>query len=186
MDWQVLALAAAVGFLLLVVLGALREVMVLRGEVAGLSQLITDPPPPSFVHADNGSDTRAPDALIRALQEANPLPMPSRQIVAFVAPGCGPCEDIARDVSALLNNGGGYRSEELLFIVGAPRMSEAQDFAAHLPGRTILDRGAVLRRACEVRGTPTLFLVSAPDFHVTDYTVEGDAQWIATRLTHQM
>ena len=183
MEWASIALAAAVVFLFLVILGALREVMLLRGEVAGLSQLITHPPTPSFLSSGNGG-AKAPDALIQAIREAVPAPIPPRELVAFVSPGCGPCDALARDISALIDRDPTARQlgDAILFVVGAPTLKEAEAFAVRLPGRTHIDRNIALRRACEVRGTPTLFLVSTTDFHVTDYTVEGDMRWITTRL----
>jgi hypothetical protein len=59
---EVLVAALVVGaltvFLLLAVLGAMREVTLLRGETGALAQLIKSPPPPTFVQGG-----QVPDAL---------------------------------------------------------------------------------------------------------------------------
>jgi hypothetical protein len=55
-------LAALTLFLALAVLGSMRETVLLRGEVEALSQLIKNPPPPSFI----GSTT--PNTLRKVLE----------------------------------------------------------------------------------------------------------------------
>jgi hypothetical protein len=54
-------LGIVVLLLFLVILGVMREVVILRGEVTALTQLITIPPAPSFL------GKRVPNALARKL-----------------------------------------------------------------------------------------------------------------------
>lgn len=56
-------LTVAILLLFLVILAVMREVVILRGEVTALSQLIVDPPVPSYL------GQKLPRALARRLEE---------------------------------------------------------------------------------------------------------------------
>lgn len=177
MEVIVVALAVLTGFLLLAILGAMREVTLLRGEVEAFAQLIKSPPAPSFVR------TQAPDALKRVLRARVPAAgVDGAQLVAFVSPYCQSCERLAKEVEAAAH-AGSVADDRLLFVVWARTEAEAIEMSAKLPGRTVLDVDGSLATACEIRATPTLFLVSDRDFTVVDYTLEGDAQWVLNHLT---
>ena len=93
--------ALAVASLFVLILGVMREVVIMRGEVTALSQLITDPPPPSFL------GQRLPDALSRRLAppEANTSGTPGTWVVAFLSPGCASCKSVLDDVAAAVEDG---------------------------------------------------------------------------------
>jgi hypothetical protein len=163
-------------FLALAVLGSMRETVLLRGEVDALSQLITSPPPPSFVGGP------APDDLRRLLESIEPMSThPGSSLVAFVSPGCKPCDDILTGLSRAAEEGQ-IRSDDLLFVVWAEETNAVRRFASQLPGHTVIDDSGDLARKCEIRATPTLLLVSR-DFTVVDYNPEGGVEWILSRLS---
>jgi hypothetical protein len=172
----VAVLAGLTLFLGLAVLGSMRETVFLRGEVAALSYLMKNPPPPSYL---GGS---VPD-VIRGMLESEPVSSATaRWLVAFLAPGCGPCEDIVTGLSDAVQQGD-VRPADLFFVVWAERTRQTERFASRLPGRAVIDDTGVLARKCEVRATPMLFIVSRDDFAVTDYSPEGGVEWILKRLT---
>src|SRR5215217_4382120 len=61
--WAVLSLGVLTAFLLLAVLGAMREVVLVRGELEAFGQLVKRPPPPSYVEA------ALPASLVGVLEE---------------------------------------------------------------------------------------------------------------------
>ena len=63
MWWVVLGLGVLTVLLLLAVLGAMREVVLVRGELEAFGQLVKRPPPPSFV------DAVLPAPLVDVLEE---------------------------------------------------------------------------------------------------------------------
>jgi hypothetical protein len=106
-------LGALTLFLALAVLGSMRETVILRVEVEALSQLITSPPPPSFI------DGPAPGDLRRLLESIEPMwTDPGSSLVAFVTPGCRPCDDVATELSRAAAEGQ-IREDDLLFVVWA-------------------------------------------------------------------
>jgi hypothetical protein len=169
-------LGALTLFLALAVLGSMRETVILRVEVEALSQLITSPPPPSFIGGP------APGDLRRLLESIEPMwTDPGSSLVAFVTPGCRPCDDVATELSRAAAEGQ-IREDDLLFVVWASETNEVRRFAARLPGRTIIDSDGDLARTCEVRATPTFLIVSRNDFTVLDFNAEGGVEWILERL----
>jgi len=176
---EIAVLAVAVGFLLLVALGTLREVVFLRAGVNRCDQLIArSRKPPSFV------SEKVPDVLVEALASRRTpngtgrTTRPARELVAFVAPGCRPCETLVQRAS-LMSTG----FEQLVFVVVAAHSANGDTaFAAKLPGRVIVDETGRLATACEIQATPTLFLIDKDDHHLVDYTYAGDVEWIANHL----
>lgn len=67
-------------------------------------------------------------------------------------------------------------------VVWASRTKKALRFASQLPGHTLIDENGDLARRCEIRATPTIFIVSRSDFTLADYNPEGDVEWILNRL----
>lgn len=181
MEWIVIgALGALTVFLFLAVLGAMREIVMLRGDVQGFRQLIQSPPPPSFV-----SD-RLPDALVRRLkpQASSNGSSTRRQLVAFVSPGCGPCESLVEGLSTAVARQQ-LLPEDAVLIVWAYSDADAERFARGLALPSLIDTGGSLSRACEVRATPTVFVVSSNDYRVLDYNLEGSTEWVLTRMRMQ-
>jgi len=78
---------------------------------------------------------------------------------------------------------GALSEDDLVFVVWASDRAPATDYGSRLPGHVLLDYDADLQRAAEVRGTPTLLLVSRPDFRVVDYSLEGDIEWVITQFS---
>lgn len=173
-----IALAGLTSFFCLAVLGAMREVVLLRGEVKAFRDIVQRPPPPSFVHE------RIPAALIAELEGALAADRVSdRLVVSFVAPGCGPCEALVDGLAAAVANGKVDR-DDLGFVIWTMEADAGRLLQSRVPSPAIVDAGGALSRACEIRGTPTVFLVSRVDYSVLDYTLEGTAEWVISRLTN--
>lgn len=178
MAWMVVGLGVLTVFLLLAVLGAMREVVLLRGELEAFGQLVKRPPPPSYV------DASLPSALVGAIEAALvPCENDDRLVVAFVSPGCKPCEDLVQGL-ALAAEQGELRREDLFFVVWAARDEDAERLVPDLPGPGVSDSGGSLARASEIRGTPTVFVVSRSDYQVLDYDLEGEPEWVLRHLAH--
>jgi hypothetical protein len=162
-------------FLLLAHLGTMREVVLLRGDVKVFRDLIQHPPAPSFV---NG---RLPDELVNKLSERDAT-MPGRhQVVAFLSPGCRPCEQLGEDLSTAVANGDLER-DDVFVVAWAFATDEAERFAARLGLPYLVDVNGDLARACEIRGTPTLFVVERDTHKVLDFSPEGSAAWVLDRM----
>jgi hypothetical protein len=169
------ALTVVVVFLLLAVLGAMREVVVLRGDVKAFTDLVQRPPAPTFV----AERDRVPAALSKRLPHATESS--ERHLVAFLSPGCQPCQDLASGLSAAVEEGHLAR-EQLTVVVWAFTHPEAERFASQIALPCILDGDGKLSRLCEVRATPTLFIVSADNHKVLDYSPEGSTEWVISRM----
>lgn len=181
MQWIVIAVEGGLTvFLLLAVLGAMREIALLRSDVRVFRELVQRPPAPSFV------GERMPEVLARELQRvAWSQGGSDQQVVAFVSPRCRPCEVLADDLAALVGDDP-RRGDEITLVVSAYDDDEAERFASRLPLRTIVDRGTTLLRACEIRATPSVFVVSRADYSVLDYSAEGSSEWVLEQITtHQ-
>ena len=167
-------------FLLLATLGSMREVVLMRGEVEALAQLVKRPPPPSFV------DDVIPPAFAKLIETHQQSWVnsgsPESIAVSFVSPRCGPCENLVTGVRSALDEGL-IQVERLLFVAWALDDAMAKEFAEACPGHAVPDIGGRLARVLEIRGTPTVLVVDPESRRVLDYTLEGSAQWITARLT---
>jgi hypothetical protein len=186
--WWLFAGVVVVGaFLVLAVLATMREVTILRGEVAAAQQLVMKPPAPSYAV----SRGRIPLALIRAvgldsspsefgMKESDLSPRPL--LLAFVGAGCRPCQALTSGIAMALAQRA-LTEEDLVFLVWGANKEEASRYAEGLPGRVILDPDADLQRAGEIRGTPTLLSISRPQLTVIDYNLEGEVEWVIRQLS---
>jgi hypothetical protein len=171
-------LSVVVVFLFLTILGTMREVSILRGEVAAFRQLILKPPVPSFASG------ALPLAAARALSVLPERPKERAHALLFLAQGCGGCDDLLRKVREALRRSE-IRPDDLTFVLAAAS-EDAGVFraAAEVTPRVILDSTDEIFRACEVHSTPTLFIVAGSSPQVTDYVFGGDVDWIRQRV-HQ-
>lgn len=175
--WIAIAvLGVIVVFLLLAVLGAMREVVVLRGDVKGFTDLVQRPPAPTFV-AEHG---HLPAALIKRMPPASGSF--ARHLVAFLSPGCQPCQDLASGLAGAVGEGH-LGADQMSIVVWAFTYEEAERYATRLGLPAILDGDGQLSRMCEIRATPTLFVVSTENYKVLDYSPEGSTEWVISRMT---
>lgn len=181
MWWLFGIVLAVVLFLLLAILATMRETVILRGQVTALQQLIKSPPAPSYAI----NREQIPAALVSALTgaaEGVTSATCDAQLIAFVSPGCRPCETLTSDLAGAVERGD-IASHDLVFIVWATDEARAAAYGSRLPGQVLLDCEADLQRIAEVRGTPTLLMVSRADHRVIDYNLEGDAAWVTTQFS---
>lgn len=172
------ALAGGILFVALVVLGVMREVVILRGEVAALSQLITDPPPPSFLNE------RLPDALSRRLAFVTEgRRTPSRpHVVAFVSPGCEGCTALVRELRVAVGEGRVDPGAVSFVVTWADSAEPDVYHEAAAVADTVLDADGALARVCEVRATPTLLAVESQGLTVFAHKAGGDPEWVGSVL----
>jgi hypothetical protein len=168
-------IGALVAFQMLAVLGLIREVARYRLQIAGFSHLVTNPPAPSFV----GSS--APPLLVAALEDAPVSSNP--QLVVFVSPRCGSCGVVLSALASAIRRNE-IDEENVLFVVWAFPESDWRTYAEKLPSRYTVDLEGTLSRACEVRGTPTMFIVSPDDdYRVVGFNAKGDTTWAINEMT---
>jgi hypothetical protein len=176
----VIALAVVVlciAFLLLVVLSLMREIELLRGEVAAVTTLVKNPPPPSFI--GDVAPARMKQVIERELSCDTGS---SRQILAFVTPSCGPCENLVSGMAVAIRDGRLNR-DDILFAIFALPLSGWEQWSRKIPARAIADIEGRLAGACEVRATPAMFVISRHDWKVLDFNLEGEAEWAISRLS---
>jgi len=168
-------LSVAVGVLFLVVLSLMREIVLLRGEVAGLTQVITIPPTPSII------GQRLPTEILSTITAGlagDPEEESSDHAVLFLSPGCGGCDNVVRELESALADALIVHSRITAVVPASPH---AQEVAAPLRshGVTVIsDRGVNLFEACDVRGTPMILAVATSSGQAVDYTYEGGVAWI--------
>lgn len=165
-------------FLLLAMASIMREIVLLRGDTAALSQLITNPPRPDII-----------GELVPAQLRVN-LVMPSKcndgdsaggtqRVILFVSDSCGSCQELATSLEPLL-----LRREllpsDLTCVTQAPDGGKLSQEFRRLGVNVVLDKGE-LAKECDVRGTPMLLAVNGNGSAI-DYTYGGGVEWIQRRL----
>ncbi len=163
-----------------VVLGVMRETVILRGDVRALSSLITHPPAPSFL----GEALPAPAAhqLSALARDAASDHHGESHILAFLSPDCSGCSGLVAEIAAAIEVGtlSADRVEESIsFLVASYEVEEPSVArAARGLGAVLIDQNAEMGKVCEVRHTPTLMQIRLPDAIVVDYSVGGGIEWI--------
>jgi hypothetical protein len=173
-----------------VVLGVMRETVILRGDVKALSSLITHPPAPSFL----GEALPAPAARqlpVLAHRGASDENRPGEShILAFLSPDCSGCSGLVSDIASAIEAGdlsADRVAESISFLVASYEVEEpAVARSARALGVVLIDRNAELGKACEVRHTPMLMQIRLPDAIVVDYSVGGGIEWIQKILQPRM
>jgi hypothetical protein len=172
-------LGVALLFELMIILGTMREVVILRGDVRALGQLITKPPSPSFL---NGPLPGVLGSELRNFFSHQSIPQ-HMHVVLFLKSECAGCEELLfRLRETLIRHE--ISPDDISCVVLAASTSDPSYQAERAVSRhVILDYDGAILRACEVRGTPTQFAVRVRDLHVVDYTFGGDVAWIRQRLS---
>ena len=171
-------LGVCVAFLFLLVLSLMREVVLWRGEVDAISTLIKHPPQPPFI------GSAAPAPLIEALSRVQPAIAVSSRIVAFVAPECAGCEHFVRQSHAAIAEGRVRRDDFVFILYGDEEEQRRRRFRAFvddLPGRSIIDEAGRLGSVCEVRATPSVFVISSTNDAVA-FDMKGNIEWALSHL----
>jgi hypothetical protein len=166
----------AVAFLfviaIMLIIGMMREVLILRGEIASITQLIKDPPAPSIVSGP------LPSRLAQQLEDV--LMVGRRTVVAFASPGCGPCTVMLDNLRDALHQGD-MDAQGVVVIMASERGRPDLESAQGLP-HVIHDLDGKLAHVCEVRTTPTAFVVGGEDGTVLDYSFGGSIEWMKSKL----
>ncbi len=170
-------LAAFVLLLLLVIVGVMRETVILRGQVTALSQLITNPPAPSYL------GDRLPAALADRLPSLSASRRAAHAIV-FIRPGCSGCEEMITRLEEVIKHKF-IDKNDLTFIVAAAPDAPLFRAAQAVSRNTILDPTGAITKACEVRATPTQLAIWTDTAQVFDYMLGGDVEWIRQRTQAQ-
>ncbi len=181
METLFIILAMITLFLLLAVLGTMREAIILREHVAALSQLIVKPPAPSFLHQP------LPDVIADRLSLPGRLRERSHQshVILFFSAGCNGCAAFIPRLQEVVNEDL-IDSSQLSCIVSASSENEpVYQLARAVCGTAILDRQGQLAKALEVKMTPVQFAISTHTLEVVDYTLGGDVEWIRQQLQEQ-
>lgn len=170
-------LAALVLLFLIVILGVMREAVILRDDVKALSELITEPPVPSFL--GQPLPAMAAEQLAPAGDWSGIVRRP--HIVLFFREGCFGCEDLLARVQQAIRQGV-LSSVDISCVVSGTEGSPLLAMAHSISRNAVLDAQGALLKACEVRGTPSMFAIWTDTLEVFDYMIGGDAEWMRQRL----
>lgn len=168
-------LAILIIALALALVATLREVVLLRGDVSALAQLITSPPVPVLVDKD------LPDSLHRNLPDSGD--QGDTVVVLFLSDDCGPCRQIADNLQRVAELHPTVPSS--LLAVLRSRSLEASPVKPALDElriKTVVDNGRIADE-CDIRGTPGFLAYDRSTRRVTDYSYGGDVAWIVDRLS---
>jgi hypothetical protein len=160
---------------LLMQLGVTREVVILQEKVTVFSQLLLNPPVPSFLRGT------LPKKAITAVEAAGFRP-DGPFVVVFMKSGCSGCLSLAgglkeateagwlppNSVTCFLAEGAGGSRLEALMRATTPFLTEATSGGVFL--------------ACEVSATPAMLAVNPETWEVFGHSVGGDAAWAVSRL----
>lgn len=168
---------------LLCVLAALREIVILRGDVHALSQLITTPPEPAIMNA--ALPRRLANLVYEASSLAGPGARSATHCVVFASEDCGPCRDLLVRLEKAAENYSDLRANVSVVVkVGAGQKSRIEGTLRRAGIQYVRDSGE-LAKECGVRGTPMTVGVNSATGIVTEYTYGSDEQWIISRSTRE-
>lgn len=164
----------------LVVLTQMREVIILRGEVSALAQLITNPPVPRIIGSPVPDRLRTQVLGRRSLATVGELP--GMVVVMFLSDTCGSCAQLVDEVGAHLSRGE-LQTDSVIAVITQSNTSRRSELWGALSAQDLLviaDEGQ-LSRECDVRATPMLLAVDIPSGVATEYSYGSGASWIAQR-----
>ncbi len=173
-----IVLVVAVLLLFLVILGVMRETVILDGKVTALSQLITKPPAPSILRKSIPNELAQ---KLSTLHEPSPW-APRVHIILFLRATCGGCEDVVARLDDVIKRR--VVSRDNISCVVAADSEETSIFhaARSISRDTVLDASGSLFDACEIRGAPTQLAIWTDTLRVFDYNLGGDVEWIRQKL----
>lgn len=166
--------------LLLVALSQMREIVLLRGEIAALAQLITSPPDPAVMKEG------LPAALRERVAElGGGTSGPALYIIAFLSSDCGPCHDLAEEL-ATLTAAMPESVRSILPVVGERHGESGLRARLIKAGYQVLLDDGTLTKECDVRGTPMALACDRDSIHPTEYSYGVDVTWIVARIATPM
>jgi hypothetical protein len=176
-----IALAITIALLLVVavaLLGTMREVVVLQGKVAALTDLLLNPPSPQFL------DGILPDLARQELSSAGLDQRAESFFLIFTRQGCSGCASLLQEIKAGVTSGALDAQRFACVITGR---SGGLEKAVRAVGILVLvDGERHLEEACQVRQTPTVLHLDGGSLKVLDSMVGADLTWIRPRLTPRL
>lgn len=165
----------------LVILGVMRELVILRREVTALSRYIFDPPEPSYM------GRRMPRGLVEKLtrQWRGRAAGDRNHVLVFLSIGCGGCNQLIADIGKAIERGAFFRDDvSFVVVTGADQDDESSviEKARLVSSTVVLDPGARLTVEAEVRATPTLLAIRTDTLEALRFSVGGGIQWIHDSL----
>lgn len=156
---------------LLLNLAVMREAEILRGEVAALGQLITQPPVPPMLN-----ETPPVEILdvVHAARSAVPQPV---SYIAFLSDQCGACSVFTSELVDALSSGS-LDSADVTCVIRAPRNSSMSTRLRGAGVAVLDDPDGKLLSDAGVKATPTIFRFEAESDTITDYSYGGGTSWI--------
>jgi hypothetical protein len=165
--------------LVLVLLGTMREVVILRGDIKALSQLITNPPAPPYL------GKRLPAVLVNHIPiKQSASRDPQCHIVLFLRAECGGCEALCLRLEQEILSEIITKNDISCVVYTNSRLSSIFRHAQSISNTVILDDKGKLVDECDITGMPTQLAIWVDSLEVFDYQVGGSVEWILTRL-HQ-
>ena len=161
--------------MLLMQLGLTREVVILQEKITTFTQLLLNPPVPSFLRA------ALPKRAIAAVEDAG-FRREGPFVIAFMKSGCPGCLALAKGLKEAVSEGWIAANAITCFLLEGSAGSQVDDV---IRDTTPFVAEATLRGtflACEVAGTPAMLAVDPQTWNVFGHTVGGDAAWAVSRL----
>ncbi len=177
-------LCLGVAILFLITLSLMREIVLLRGEVAGLTQVITIPPTPAIV------GQRLPQEILSTIMASSlahgEAHGHTHHAVIFLSPGCGGCESLVEELDSALADTL-ITPEDLTAVVTTSPHGRVPESPLRAHNVTVIaDRDRRLFKACDVRGTPMIVIIDTNLGKVIDYSFGGDVRWIIESIQPQV
>jgi hypothetical protein len=176
-----IGIAVCIVTLFLIVLSTMREIVILRGEVAALSQLITKPPTPTIIGSPLPGSLQA--AVTKTPSNGRTNGHASLHVVMFLNDTCGSCTALVEAVHASVI--AGKIDPFRLICVVHGRLDDHLAVPLREVGVNVVhDPQGTLTEECGVRRTPMLLSVLDVDGNGVDYVYGGDVKWILGQLQY--
>jgi hypothetical protein len=164
----------ALVMVLLMQLGVMREVVVLQEKVTAFSQLLLQPPVPSFLKK------QLPKTAIRVVRETG-FREDGPFVLVFMKSKCEGCLRLAEDISQATARGLLSQDAITCFLAEGSTGSKIE-ILMNQSAKFVAEVSVGVFRSCEVSGTPTMLAINPETWEVFGHSAGGDAAWLMSRL----
>jgi hypothetical protein len=162
-----LACAALLAFVVLLVLGMMRELAIARSETDALMRILLQDAQPSFLHAQ----------LPAAIQQLLPPPNGHRhRVLLALSDGCGSCRAFLESLSQ--HDDGRLAAGLTCLLKVSTHRSPLVKLARRLTDGVVVDHKGELFKKLEVSSTPAMFVIDNTDGTVVGHKLGPDAMWV--------
>lgn len=156
----------------------MRETVILSEKVTALSQLIVDPPLPSYI------GKTIPLTLSQKLTFSH-YNSSKPHVIIFLSEGCNSCQSLTTQLKSAVDKKL-ISKNDISCVIEAHETSSIVRLAQSISQNVVCDQHGDLFKVCEVRGTPAQMVIYADSLKAYDYLLGGNLEWIIRKLPQRL